>query len=161
MVRCGLALPIGANSALAGLSAGAFAVKKDAAKDRLIGDRRPRNALEAMPGPVRLPYAPRLRKLRLPPHKAVWVAKRDLSNCFYLFEVEPERLERQVIGPRIPRSWLEEIGTEELDWQADFASWCSEDLLLPAAASGPELDDREFCQLAMRGVMMGDVGAVT
>eukprot|EP00974_Lingulodinium_polyedra_P010875 1046092-Lingulodinium_polyedra.AAC.1 len=73
-----------------------------------------------MPGPVRLPYAPRFRKLRLPPRKAVWVAKRGLSNCFYLFEVEQERLERQVIGPRIPRSWLEEIGSEELDWLTDF-----------------------------------------
>eukprot|EP00974_Lingulodinium_polyedra_P128253 11205367-Lingulodinium_polyedra.AAC.1 len=40
MARCGLAVPISANAAPAGLSAGAFAVRKDAQKDRLIGDRR-------------------------------------------------------------------------------------------------------------------------
>lgn len=39
-----------------GLSAGAFAVRKDEAKDRLIGDRRPWNAFEASCAPTRLPY---------------------------------------------------------------------------------------------------------
>ena len=63
--------------------------------DRLIWDRRPLNAGERQPGLVRLPYAPRLRRMQLP-----WTAKRDLRKCFYLWEGEPSRLERQVIGPR-------------------------------------------------------------
>ena len=31
-----------------------------------LGDRRPLNAGERQPGPVRLPYAPRLRGMQLP-----------------------------------------------------------------------------------------------
>ena len=87
LVRCGLGRLLGPNTSPPGLAAGAFAVPKDADQDRLIADRRPRNAGEQQPGPVRLPYAPRLRRLLLQQHEAVWVEKRDLSNCFYLFEV--------------------------------------------------------------------------
>eukprot|EP00974_Lingulodinium_polyedra_P099068 9600707-Lingulodinium_polyedra.AAC.1 len=61
-----------------------------------------------------------LRQIRVPRHKTLWLAKRDLSNCFYLFEVEKERLPRQVIGPRIPRSWLARLDAVELDWSTDF-----------------------------------------
>ena len=82
MVRCGLARSLPANTLPPRCAAGAFAVKKDEHADRLIGDRRPLNAGERQPGPVRLPYAPRLRRMQLPWGKGMWTAKRDLSNCF-------------------------------------------------------------------------------
>eukprot|EP00973_Karenia_brevis_P035837 4945856-Karenia_brevis.AAC.1 len=81
-----------------------------------------------MPGPVRLPYAPQLRKARLGKNEGLWIGKRDLSNCFYLFEVEEERLRRQVIGPRIPLSWLENLDDERCDDCAIDEHWWSNDL---------------------------------
>ena len=90
--RCGLGRMLPPGTAPPWRAAGAFAVPKDAGADRLIGDRRGENALDTQPGPVRLPYAPRLRKIVLEPGQGLWVTKRDLSNCFYLFEVAPERL---------------------------------------------------------------------
>ena len=81
--------------------------------DRLIADRRPRNYDELQLGPVRLPYAPRLRRVRMRDSQKLWFAKRDLANCFYLFRVDEERWPRQVLGPRIPRSWFEDL--ENLD----------------------------------------------
>ena len=120
------------------------------------------NSLECMPGPVRLPFAPRLRRLRAPRGQRLWLAKRDLSNCFYLFGVEEARWPRQVIGPRIPRSWLDNLEEDqEADYAPVFASWCSGDLSLAPGACGEALDEATFCQFAMVAVMMGDIGAVT
>ena len=79
-----LARSLPANTLPPRCAAGAFAVKKDEHADRLIGDRRPLNAGERQPGPVRLPYAPRLRPMQQPWRKGIWTAKRDLRNCFYL-----------------------------------------------------------------------------
>eukprot|EP00971_Amphidinium_carterae_P057595 1139097-Amphidinium_carterae.1 len=89
MFRAGLLRLIHPQTGCAGSSAGAFAVAKDKDKDE-----------EVMAGPVRLPYAPRLRRVILAKGKALWIGKRDLSNCFYLFKVNDGRLPRQVIGPR-------------------------------------------------------------
>lgn len=161
MARSGLGRAISSSSCPPGLAAGAFAVPKDIAQDRLIGDRRPQNAGERMPGPVRLPYAPRLRRLRLQPEQCLWVGKRDLSNCFYLFAVDEARLARQVIGPRIPRAWLADIEDETLDLMDEFPSWWAADLGRAHRAEARSPDDRAFCQFAITGVMMGDIGAVT
>ena len=62
MCRCGLGVLLDANSC-PDLAAGAFAVAKNKDKDRLIGDRRPCNAVESSKGVAKLPYAPRLRLL--------------------------------------------------------------------------------------------------
>ena len=160
MVRCRLARSLPANTLQHRCAAGAFAVKKDEHADRLIGDRRPLNAGERQPGPVRLPYASRLRRMQLPWGKGIWTAKRDLRNCFYLWEVEPSRLERQVIGPRIPRSWLHDIENESEDDRLSFECWFTPDLYLSATSMGVDVDESAFCQVALSGVMMGDVGAV-
>jgi len=161
MARAGLGVAISASACPPSLAAGAFAVRKDAGADRLIGDRRPQNACEEMPGPVRLPYAPRLRRLRLSAQQCLWAGKRDLSNCFYLFKVDAERLARQVIGPRIPRAWLLDIYNEGLDDVDDFPCWWARDLGAQGATHPDPLDDAVFCQFAITGVMMGDIGAVT
>ena len=160
MVRYGLARSLPANTLPPRCAAGAFAVKKDEHADRLIGDRGPLNAGERQPGPVRLPYAPRLRQMQLPWGKGIWTAKRDLRNCFYLCEVEPSRLERQVIGPRIARSWLHDIENKAEDDRLSFEGWFTPDLYLSAASMGVDVDESAFCQAALSGVMMGDVGAV-
>ena len=160
MVRCGLARSLPGNTLPPRCAAGAFAVKKDEHADRLIGDRRPLNAGERQPGPVRLPYASRLRWMQLPWGKGIWVAKRDLSNHFYLCEVDPSRLERQVIGPRIPRSWLHDVENGAEDDRVSFEGWFTPDLNLSAADMGVNVDESTFCQVALSGVMMGDVGAV-
>eukprot|EP00971_Amphidinium_carterae_P187688 3725056-Amphidinium_carterae.1 len=161
MHRSGLLRLLPPHSCPAGSAAGAFAVTKDESKDRLIGDRRPANSQERMPGPVRLPYAPRLRRIVLKRGQGLWVGKRDLSNCFYLFRVDEARLGRQVIGPRVPRSWFDNVSDVELDFAPDFECWCSSDLGLSAGEEGAQLDPASYCQIAMAAVMMGDLGAVT
>ena len=160
MVCCGLGRLLDPNSAPGGASAGAFAVAKDADTDRLIADRRPGNALDSMPGPVRLPYAPRLRRIRLGKHEVLWSGKRDLSNCFYLFEVDSERLQRQVIGPRLPRSWFRDLHKVDADDCDTFEPWLDRDLRGKRLHDGGAADD-SFRQLAMAGVLMGEKGAVT
>ena len=85
--------------------------------------------------------------------------KRDLSNCFHLWEVEPSRIERQVIGPRIPRSWFHDVENAAEDDRLSFEGWFTPDLYL-SADMGLDVDESIFCQIALSGVMMGDVGAV-
>ena len=40
---------------------------------------------------------------------------RDTKDCFHLYEVRLSRVTKQVIGPRIPRSWLEHVDDESWD----------------------------------------------
>ena len=82
MVRTGLLVAPPPNAGVPQLRAGAFAVRKDHDRDRLIADRRPRNAKESMSGPVRLPYAPKLRRLIVKPGCNIRIGKRDSSNAF-------------------------------------------------------------------------------
>ena len=68
----------------------------------------------------------------------------DVSNCFYLFEVSEDRLVRQTLGPRIPRSWLDDIEDHEHDIADEFEAWHSADLRLSAGAPGDILDASQF-----------------
>ena len=52
-----------ANSCPDVLAAGAFAVAKSKVKERLIGDRPPRNAISSSMKVAKIPFAPRLRRL--------------------------------------------------------------------------------------------------
>ena len=65
-----------------------------------------------------------------------------------------------MIGPRIPRSWLHDVENEAEDDRLSFEGWFTPDLYLSAAAMGVNVDESTFCQVALSGVMMGDVGAV-
>lgn len=116
MVRSGLAALLPACTTEPHLSAGAFCVRKSETEDRFIGDRRPQNFVERQVRKPFLPYAPRLRRLRLRPGEVALIYARDLRHCFYVYGVGEERLARQVIGPRIPRSWLTSL--EEESWMA-------------------------------------------
>ena len=65
-----------------------------------------------------------------------------------------------MIGPRIPRSWLHDIENEAEDDRLNFEGWFTPDLYLSAASMGVDVDESAFCQVALSGDMMGDVGAV-
>ena len=60
MCRCWLGVLLDANLCPGDLAARSFAVAKNKVKDRLIRDRRPRNAIDSSTGVAKLPYAPRL-----------------------------------------------------------------------------------------------------
>ena len=65
MLRSGLEKNIHPASFPSHISGGAFSVPKDLDRDRIIGDRRPRNGTERLIGKSHLPWAPRLRRLLL------------------------------------------------------------------------------------------------
>ena len=130
MIRCGLATSLPANACPPVLSGGVFAVAKDSTRDRLICDRRLQNSQECSVGRVLLPFCPRLRRLILHRSYALGVHIVDTRNCFYLYEVDPARWHKQVVGPRIPASWLHDVFDESLDsLSADsLDSWWESDL---------------------------------
>ena len=69
--------------------------------------------------------------------------------------MEPSRLERQVIGPRIPRSWLHDIENESEDDRLSFEGW-----FLTSIVRSIHAWTLMIALLPLGGVMMGDVGAV-
>ena len=80
---------------------------------------------------------------------------------FYLYEVPLPRVGKQVIGPRIPRSWLEHLDDETWDLVGpdDIESWVSQDLLKPHASDEPA-SEIDYCQIGMTAIVMGNVNAV-
>ena len=90
-------------------AAGAFAVAKNKVHDRLIGDRRPRDAIEV----AKLPYAPRLRRQK---DRIAHDSFRDNRDCFYVFGADAERSHRQVIGSKLPRSWFRTVDEHTDTW---------------------------------------------
>ena len=109
MVRCKLAVALPSDTCSVQLSGGAFAVPRDEGRDRLISDRRPQNSQESAVNCVLLPFCPRLRRLILERSQALGVHIVDTRSCFYLCQVDSSRWHTQVIGPRIPASWLHHL----------------------------------------------------
>ena len=160
MIRCGLATALPADACPPVLSGGVFAVAKDSTRDRLICDRRPQNSQEGSVGRVLLPFCPRLRRLILHRSCALGVHIIDTRNCFYLYEVDPARWHTQVIGPRIPASWLHDVFDESLDFLPvdTLDAWWESDLRnTPKSLEPPD----DFRQIAVTGIMMVDTNAVT
>lgn len=114
VMRAGLLAMFPGSEARPAESAGAFAVPKSSTEDRLIGDRRPRNAMEEQARAPLLPYGPRLRHLRLRHGEGLHAPTHDLRHCFYLGASE-NRLRKQMIGPRMPSEWLEHHDDEGRD----------------------------------------------
>ena len=81
MLRSGLGKKIHPASFPSHFSGGAFSVPKDLDRDRIIGDRRPRNGTERLIGKSHLPWAPRLRRLILPSDCVIRIHFRDVSDC--------------------------------------------------------------------------------
>ena len=95
------------------LPAGVLAEVKDSERDRFIADRRPINSFEKSVGKTLLPYAPRARRIIIPHQRKLWGVIRDAKNFYFLLKVEDARLARQVVGPRVPKSWFIDIENEE------------------------------------------------
>ena len=93
--------------------------------------------------------------------ETVQITVRDTKDCFYLYPVPPSRVAKQMIGPRITRSWLEHLDAENSDVvdTDQIESWVSQDLLETCASFEPvsEVGD---CQIGMTAIVMGDVSAV-
>ena len=68
------------------------------------------------------------------------MAVRNTKDCFHPHEVPPSRDRKQVIGPRIPSSWLEHLDDDTRDVvdPDDIESWVSQDLLKTCASFEPE-----------------------
>ena len=115
MVTWKLAVALPSDTCPVSLSGGAFAVPKDVDRDRLISDRRPQNSQESALNRVLLPFCPRLRRLILQRSEALGVHIVDTRKCFYLSQVDSSRWHTQVIGPRIPVSWLHNIEDDTCD----------------------------------------------
>ena len=57
----------------------------------------------------------------------------DTRNGFYLYQVDSSRWHAQIIGPRIPASWLhrlddessDDVNTDDLEtwWEPDLCGW--------------------------------------
>ena len=108
-----MALP--SDTCLVKPSGGAFAVPKDVDRDRLICDRSPQNCQESAVSRVLLPSCPRFRRLILQRSEALGAHIVDTRNCFCLYQIDSSRWHTQVIGPRIPASWLHHIEDDTFD----------------------------------------------
>ena len=142
------------------LSGGAFSVPKDLARDRFIGDRRSRNGTARPIGQCHLPWAPRLRRLMLPSDCVIRTHFRDVSECCYSESVDEERLQRQVLGPRVPVSWLRNLEDASLYLLPieGFEPLVSSDLVQKPIQE--TVDPRRYCQIAAAAVVMGELNAV-
>ena len=78
-----------------------------------------------------------------------------------MYEVLPSRVAKQVIGPRIPRSWLEHLEDENWDLidTDEIESWVTQDLFRTCASIEP-VSGQDYCQIGMTAIVMGDVNAV-
>ena len=68
---------------------------------------------------------------------------------------------KQVIGPRMPRSWLEhpDDGSLYVIDTAEIERWVPQDLLKTCTSVEP-VSDLDYRQIGMTAVVMGDVNAV-
>ena len=93
--------------------------------------------------------------------ETVQITIRDTKDCFYLYEVPPSRVRKQVIGPRIHRSWLEHLDDDT--WEVvdpdDIENWVPQDLRKTCASFEPD-SELDFCQMGMTAIIMGDVNGV-
>ena len=66
-----------------------------------------------------------------------------------------------MIGPRIPRSWLEHLDDENWDVVAtdEIESWVSQDTLKTCTSVEP-VAESDYCQIGMTATVMGYVNAV-
>ncbi|CAE8610906.1 unnamed protein product [Polarella glacialis] len=138
--------------------AGAFALRKDEEKDRLIGDRRPDNWYEVQIGYPDLPYAPRLQRILLKKRHGLSLRSRNAKDYYYILRTLKARLAAQVFGPRIPLSWLDDLQNAELDEIEPRERWDSSRLKCAGPSSSCPKVKR--ISVAMTGIMMGDTNAV-
>ena len=93
--------------------------------------------------------------------ETVQITIRDTKDCFFLHEVPPSRAAKQLIGPRIPESWLGHLDDENWDVVGTDANegWVSQDLLETFASVEP-VSEQDNCQIGMTANVTGDANAV-
>ena len=148
MLRSGLGKKVLPTSSPSHLSGGASSVPKDLDRDRFIGDRQPRNGTERLIGRCHLPWDPPLRRLMLASDCVIRMHLRDVSDCYYAKSVDEERLQRQVLGPRVPVSWFRNLEDTSLDLLPleGFEPWVSSDLVQNPIQE--TVDPRRYCQIS-------------
>ena len=127
-------------------------------RDRFIGDRRPQNGTERL---IRKCHLPSLHDSDASCNQVI-VSSVFISVTFQIVTtlIDEERLQRQVLGLRVPVSWFRNIEDASLDLLPieGFESWVSSDLaqnpIQEAVAPG------RYCQIAVAAVTMGDLNAV-
>ena len=129
MLRCTLACILPSSSR-------SLAVAKDEDRGRFTGNRRPLNSQEGSIGRAQLPCCPRLRRMILGKSETVQNATRYQRLCFYLYEVPPSRVARQMIGPR---KHLDDESLDVID-TAEIESWVPRDLLKTCSSVKPVSD---------------------
>ena len=96
----------------------------------------------------------------LPSDCVIRIHFRDVSDCCYAKSVDEERLQRQVLGPRVPVFWFRNLQDASLDLLPieEFEPWVSSDLVRNPIQE--TVDPRRYCQIAVAAVIMGDLNAV-
>ena len=82
------------------------------------------------------------------------ITNRDTEDCFYQYEIPPSRVAKQVIGPRISRSWLAHLNDENWDVvdTDEMESWFSQDLIKTCTSvSEMRSGDEWFCEKCSTG----------
>ena len=128
-------------------------------RDRFIGDRRRQNEKERLIHRACLPYAPRLKRILLKNGYPLRLNLQDVRDCFYLFQVDEERLKRQIIGPRVPEDWFKDPENESKDFLPISAikPWLMCDLTDPPCKPSRSPG---YVQVAIAGIMMWEKIAV-
>ena len=87
--------------------------------------------------------------------ETVQITIRDTKDCLYWYEVPPSRVTKQVIGPRVPRSWLDHLDDENWDVvdTDEIESWVSQDLLESCTFEEP-VSQLDYCQIGMTAIVM-------
>ena len=85
---------------------------------------------------------------------------RDVSDCYCAKSVDEKRLQRQVLGPRVPVSWFRNLEDASLALLLveGFEPWVSIDLVQNPIQE--TVDPRRYYQIAVAAVIMGDSNAV-
>ena len=143
-LRNGLGKKVHSTSSPSHLSGGTFCVPKDLDWDRFIGDRRPRN------GSLGSVICLGLLRLMLPSDCVIRIHFRNVSDCYYACSVDEKRLQRQVLGPRVPVSWFSNLD--------GFEPWVPSDLVQNPIQE--TVDPCRYCQIAVAAVIMGDLNTV-
>jgi hypothetical protein len=140
-------------------AAGAFAVANSAAKSRFIGDRSPENFDVGAFYDVALPYGPGLRRLRIRPGFSARGNFRDASDFYFILRVPEEWLQKQLIGPRLPRSWFAQLDEKFNDAEPE-GDWWWDDLYLFGSNRSAVGCSATHLNFALPAIMMGDTNGV-
>jgi hypothetical protein len=80
---------------------------------------------------------------------------RDLKDFYYLLEVDESRWSKQAWGPRVPKSWFEDLEDESKDDCEEFDEWWASDLEAIRIGKGGTPCPAGFVQPLAKTLVMG------